>query len=84
MDMDEDKLDDMDAVDASFTVPLIGGNMTVIKQLSNDESVNQMESTRCSWKSARRKLKTGQTRQKQATYQLEQCSKATPRNSGPA
>ena len=40
--MDEDKLDDMDAVDASFTVPLIGGNMTVIKQLSNDESVTNL------------------------------------------
>ena len=40
--MDEDKLDDLDLVDAPFTVPLIGGNAAEIKRLANDEFVENL------------------------------------------
>ena len=35
-DMDEDELDELDAADTPFTVPLLGGNIAAIKQLAND------------------------------------------------
>ena len=41
-DIHEDELDDLDAVDALFTVSLIGGDATAIKQLANDESVENL------------------------------------------
>ena len=41
-DMDEDELDYLDAADAPFTVPLIGGNAAAIKQLANDEFVTNL------------------------------------------
>ena len=40
--MNEDELDKLDAVDAPFTVPLIGGDAAAIKQLANDESVTNL------------------------------------------
>ena len=38
-DMDEDELDKLDAADAPFIVPLIGGDSATIKRLANDKSV---------------------------------------------
>ena len=41
-DMDEDKLDELDAKNAPFTVPLVGGDVATIKRLTNDESVTNL------------------------------------------
>ena len=41
-DMNEDELDNLDPVNAPFRVPLIGGNAAAIKQLANDESVENL------------------------------------------
>ena len=41
-DMDEHKLDELDTVDAPFTVLLIGGNAAAIKQLANCDSVTNL------------------------------------------
>ena len=41
-DMDKDELDDLDPVEAPLTVPLIDGNAAAIKQLSNNESVENL------------------------------------------
>ena len=40
--MNEDELDDLDPGDTSFTVPLVGGNVTAIKQLAHEESVENI------------------------------------------
>ena len=40
--MDEAELDELDAVDAPFTVPLISGDVATIKRLANDESVTNL------------------------------------------
>ena len=40
--MDDDRLDGLDAVDAPFTVPLIGGNATAIKRLANTDFVTNL------------------------------------------
>ena len=41
--MDEDELDDLDTVDAPFTVPLIDGDAAAIKRLANNESVTNLD-----------------------------------------
>ena len=60
-------LDDLDAADAPFTVPLVGGDATTLKRLANNESttnIGLMKNGCCSWKNTREKWKTGQTEPK--------------------
>ena len=40
--MNENELDDLDPGDTPFTVPLIGRNAEAIKQLANNESVENL------------------------------------------
>ena len=40
--MNKDELSDLDPGDAPFTVPLIGVDVAAIKQLANDESVENL------------------------------------------
>ena len=40
--MSKEEFDDLDPGDTPFTVPLIGGDAAAIKQLVNDESVENL------------------------------------------